>query len=121
MIFQQDLIINFQTFEWFFYLIQNWEGLGLHIAAPIKRKLVWHIRNFDYNFDVQIWDVQKAEFKAVIVHNVDLNDLISTESKNIDVLNKIYTPSVSISESWDNCLNDEFTNENDAPCFQFQK
>lgn len=57
----------------------------------------------------------------MIVHNVDTNDLISTESKNIDVLKKIYTPSVSISESWDNCLNDEFPNENGAPSFQFQK
>lgn len=120
MTFQQDSIINFQLLN-DFYLIQNREGLRLHIAAPIKRKLIWHIRNFDYNFDVQILDAQKAEFTAVIVHNVDTNDLISTESKNIDVLKKIYTPSVSISESWDNCLNDEFTNENGAPSFQFQK
>lgn len=95
--------------------------MWIHIAAITKRKLVWHIRKFDYDFDVQIWDAQKAEFKAVIVHSVDSNDLITTESKNIDVLKKIYTPSVFISESWDNCLNDEFTNETGATIFQFQK
>lgn len=104
------------------YLIQTRECLWIHIVVTTRRKFIWHIREFHYNFDVQILDAQNVEIKAVIVHNVDSNDLISTESKNIDVLKKIYTPSVFISESWDNCLNDEFTNENEngATTLQFQ-
>ncbi|KAM9315816.1 E3 ubiquitin-protein ligase RNF13 [Gastrophryne carolinensis] len=67
------------------------------------------IRRLDCNFDIKVWNAQRAGYKAAIVYNVDSDDLISMASNDGDVLKKIDIPSVFIGESSARILREEYT------------
>ncbi|XP_061096708.1 E3 ubiquitin-protein ligase RNF13-like [Conger conger] len=69
------------------------------------------IKRMDCNFDVKVLNAQKAGYKAVIVHNVNCNDLITMESNDLDILKQIGIPSVFVGEETANSLKEDYTYE----------
>ncbi|KAJ8374340.1 hypothetical protein SKAU_G00049200 [Synaphobranchus kaupii] len=69
------------------------------------------IKRLDCNFDVKVLNAQKAGYKAVIVHNVDSEDLISMGSNDLDILKQIDIPSVFVGEETAISLKEEYTYE----------
>ncbi|KAJ8277171.1 hypothetical protein GJAV_G00072200 [Gymnothorax javanicus] len=69
------------------------------------------IRRMDCDFDVKVLNAQKAGYKAVIVHNVNYDDLIPMESDDLDIMKQIVIPSVFVGEQTGKALKDEYSYE----------